>query len=157
MGTTEKKYVKGDLFDNIGGFNGYTIIPHIVNSVGAWGSGFVVPLAKHFPQSKKMYLKHWESFNLGDVQFVRCSDSVTVANMFAQEGILGQNSKPIRYTALLKCMENVRYVIDNSKTPCRIVAPKFGSLRACGNWELIEELIQEVWADLDVTIIEFGE
>lgn len=163
MATVEKlsniKYVKGDLFDNIKGFSGYTIIPHVVNNIGAWGSGFVVPLGKIFPLSKKMYLKHWESLKLGDVQLVRCSDSITVANMFAQEGISGLStgvgpisSKPIRYVALVKCLENIRNVIDNSKTPCRIVAPQFGSLRSGGSWDLIEELINEIWCGLDVTI-----
>lgn len=168
MGTVENlssiKYVKGDLFDHVEGFSGYTIIPHIVNNIGAWGSGFVIPLGKKFPSSKKMYLKHWESFKLGQVLMVNCAP-VYIAHMFAQEGISSLstgphaaiNSKPIRYVALIKCLEEIRNVVDNSKVPCRIVAPKFGSLRSGGSWAIIEALIEEVWAGLDVTIIEFGE
>ena len=47
-------YQKGDLFENIQ--PGDCII-HVVNDRGLMGSGFVVPLMKHFPQIKKQYLK----------------------------------------------------------------------------------------------------
>lgn len=158
------KYKQGDLFDHVEEFSGYTIIPHIVNNLGIWGSGFVIPLGKKFPSSKKMYLKHWESFKLGQTLLVKCGD-VYVAHMFAQEGISSLstgpqssvNSKPIRYVALVNCLQEIRNVVDSSKVPCRIVAPKFGSLRSGGDWTVIEALIEEIWTDLDVTIIEFGE
>ena len=157
------KYVKGDLFDHLDGFSGYTIVPHIVNNLGIFGSGFVVPLSKHFPSCKKEYLKKWESFALGQVMLVKCKN-IYIAHMFAQDGIssksvgqeLNRTTKPIRYTALVKCLEEIQKIVQNSKTPCRIMAPKFGSLRAGGNWDLIEELINEIWSDIDVTIYDYS-
>lgn len=153
------EYVKGDLFDNIP--KGNVLIPHIVNDIGAWGSGFVIPLGEKFPEAKKRYLHRDKQCyqSLGRCQFVLCKlemdRGVTVANMCAQTGIMGHstgdrakvNSKPIRYAALVKCLEKVEgycKVSKDCKHPVDILAPKFGSDRAGGNWDFIEELIEEI-------------
>ena len=166
-------FKKGDLFSEIREPHTQTIIPHIVNDIGAWGSGFVVPLGKYYPRAKKRYLEvhklGWS--RLGWTDFICFPDShITVANMYAQTGIMNHstghrsqvNDKPIRYEALVTCM---RAVVDHIKLqdrlseyercptwPTKIIAPKFGSDRAGGNWDFIEELIEEIWADLDVTV-----
>jgi hypothetical protein len=146
-------YRKGDLFDNLPE-SGTIIIPHIVNNIGAWGSGFVVPLGKKFPAARSSYLEMPHHF-LGDTQTIRCEINpnlvVYVANMCAQNGIVSKdNPKPISYSALVKCMG---YVADIGKG-CPLICPKFGSDRAKGNWSFIEELINEIWGDFDVTIFE---
>lgn len=72
-----------------------------------------------------------------------------VANMVAQHETIRTNSKPIRYAALVKCMESVVAEANNialhSAANVEIHAPKFGSDLAGGTWDFIEELIEEIW------------
>lgn len=158
------KYKQGDLFKYISNDEKSKIICHIVNDVGCWGSGFVVPLGRYFPKSKLEYLSSVEKSKkvnlplLGYCQIVDCSMKTYVANMCAQTGIMSHstgdrakvNNKPIRYTALVDCM---RYVADFVElNDCEIHCPRFGSDRAGGNWEFIEELIEEIWGDFEVRI-----
>ena len=167
-------YQTGNLFELIP-VNGATkVIPHICNNVGAWGAGFVIPLAKYCPESRQAYLQWYKSqydierqipFELGQVQLVRSAyraDTVIVANMIAQEGVQGvgrptNDPNPIRYAALAQCLKKVKELDDNVLGEVEIHAPKFGSGLAGGNWDFIAELIKEIWAGMDVTIYSLEE
>lgn len=137
------------------------VLPHVVNNISAMGSGFVVPLYTRWPQVKISY--HGWDQRLGQTQFIYIDNDdddslLVVANMCAQNGIASRssgprdlvNAKPIRYLALANCMMDV--TILARKTGATIVAPMFGSDRSGGTWTFIEELIEEIWKDLDVTI-----
>jgi hypothetical protein len=83
------KYVVGDLFGlmpNYGPETQTPLIPHICNDLGGWGSGFVVPLGKRYPEAEAAYRKwHRERldplvalnvpnyFELGKVQIIPCN------------------------------------------------------------------------------------
>lgn len=148
------KYIEGDLFKAIEGHSETIIIPHVCNNQGAFGSGFVIPLSKAFPKSKESYLK-WHSdrsivptFSLGQTQFVEC-ENVTVCNMVAQT--LG-GSRPLRYDALVKCMLKVSsYAIQHKIN--RIDCPLFGSDRAGGDWNFVEQLIQDCWISRNIQVV----
>jgi hypothetical protein len=157
------EHINGDLFENLPlDKEVQIIIPHIVNDIGAWGSGFVVPLGKHFPFSKECYLKHYELHQLGDVQWINILEhdpenlaDIAVMNMFAQSGIVSKstgnrkyvNQKPIRYEALVTCLRTVNtnaQMYVSAGTAVEIHAPAFGSLRSGGCWPFIHELIEEI-------------
>lgn len=154
------RYKTGDLFANLPQ-NKNVIIPHIVNTFGAWGAGFVVPLGKKLPLAKLSYLRWFGKpdasdppFSLGSTQFVDVGGKVVVANMLAQSGLVSSdNLKPIKYAALMRCMEAV---FSFAKTDnCQVIAPLFGSALAGGNWDFIEELINEIWIPhIEVTIFQ---
>lgn len=143
------EYIRGDLFAALPeNPQRPIIIPHIVNNIGAWGSGFVIPLANRFPRSKEMYLKYYKLNSLGDIQTI-IDDEYYIVNMFAQNGISDKSTgdgnrvkKPIKYVSLIKCMENIK---NDMNRYFDIYCPRFGSDRAGGNWEFIEELIEEIW------------
>jgi O-acetyl-ADP-ribose deacetylase (regulator of RNase III) len=174
----EVKYVQGDLFSLLP----YTlpttkIIAHVCNDVGAWGSGFVVPLGKKFPEAERAY-REWaingqhhlarpnSQFELGNYQLVKVngdipqadgtsSGPVYVANIIGQHSTITRSpsgTKPIRYSALATAMAHIGENWD-----AEIHCPKFGSGLAGGNWELIEELIKELWVakGLLVTVYEY--
>lgn len=160
------KYVQGDLFADIDKLSKTkkVVIPHIVNNLGIMGSGFVVGLKNKYPRVEEQYVKWYGTYGLGLVQFVGASDTVLVANMFAQDGIGGMSkgdfsrvTKPIKYASLIRCMEEIKDLIDTYPSEYIIAAPKFGSLRSCGSWPFIEELIEEIWGDFSVTIYEYKE
>ena len=149
------KYVHGDLFSHVKKSKKQVVVPHIVNNVGLWGSGFVIGVSDHYPGAEKSY-RSKRQLELGDVDYYTC-DNITVANMVAQNGVKGyakvpmyNDPKPIRYAALCECMG---WVHTYCKTwGCEIHAPMFGADRAGGNWSFISELIDEIWRDISVTI-----
>lgn len=154
------EYIKGDLFTHLDSFlvnssnsNSGVWIPHIVNNKGRMGSGFVVPLCKRYPTLKSSYYNYYNSYVnnlydgddyaiLGNVQFLKF-DRVTVCNMFAQNDTISKiNPKPIRYAALVRCMETIRDIMPSQGV---IFAPKFGAGLAGGDWKMIESLIEDIW------------
>lgn len=148
------KYIEGDLFVGTANQTDF-VISHVVNSMGAWGAGFVVPLGRVFPLAKESYLewsKSSPSFELGESQMVKVSEerNVYVCNMAAQT--LGGH-RPLYYNHLVFCME----VLANKSKQLgisKIVGPMFGSALAGGNWDFIKELIDDCWIKegFDVTI-----
>ena len=152
------QYHQGDLFKFVDSLSGSVMVPHVVNDANLMGSGFVVPLYTKWPLVKTLY--HQWDMSLGKTQIVLAEEEkVFVANMCAQSGISSKstgprskvNSKPIRYASLIRCMEDVAHYVRMYKID-NIVAPMFGSGLAQGRWETIEELIEEIWGDLNVTI-----
>lgn len=144
------KYVKGDLFKYIRLNNNQKLICHICNNIKSWGSGFVIPLGEHFPQARIRYLTE-SKLNLGDTQFINC-DNICIANMIAQKGIISEyNRTPIKYTALAKCMDTIRFMCQTRHID-EIHAPAFGSLRSGGHWPFIHKLIEEIWTNITVNI-----
>ena len=172
------KYVKGDLFEHI---DQDCVIAHCCNDVGAWGAGFVLAINKNLgmePRNSFINASQNLLYDLGNVDYCRVvkhetratvggpvkvpgSIAITVANMCGQHGVTGASTgdlrvaKPIRYAALVHCMEDVRSYVDQFPQP--ILCPKFGSGLAGGNWELIRELIDEIWGAYDVTIVSLEE
>ncbi len=163
-------YIPGDATCPVG--NGPKIIPHIVNDIGVWGSGFVIAVSNKWPDPERHY-KDWYRtgknanhmpFELGQTDFVQAAPDIVIANMIGQEGIGPKSSRvdgvikiehPIRYGALHKCMEQVHK--EAVILGASIHAPKFGALRAGGDWNVIERMIKEIWAGINVTIYEFQE
>ena len=157
------KYINDDLFKHLPEDN--FIIPHIVNSIGKWGSGFVIPLGQKFPKAREEYLNFHRSkeytltydakdhivmediiFELGATQIVQIDNFKFVANMVSQEGVVGpDNPTPIKYDALNSCMNYIKDFCLNLKNPIKIYAPKFGSDRARGDWNIIEKMIKDIW------------
>lgn len=164
------------------------LIPHICNDIGRWGSGFVVALDKAFgPLCGNLYRfwynkKEWreeiaqdtmsnayvlstdKAFELGKTLFVGMDNDnprVIIANMIGQHGIGPgpDGTPPIRYEALGKCMKTVAVAAKVAPHMTEIHAPKFGSLRAGGDWKIIEKMIQELWVEqgLIVAVYEFEE
>lgn len=162
-------YQKGNLFDFIDEEDRSIIICHCVNNLRIAASGFVVPLFNKYPEARTSYLKSKQElghvdFSLVDRRYPK-KGNIWVANMFGQLGISSKSTgtanrvkKPIKYSALVKCMEivkeNALNFQANKRGKITIMSPMFGSERAGGSWPLIEELIEEIWEDLDVTIFE---
>ena len=113
------------------------VIPHIVNDIGRWGSGFVVAITRAFGSLPEDAYRAWynakvwtqdvedqfkgayliskdRNFVLGRTQFVTVDTEIdepvlTIANMVGQKGIgfAPDGTPPIRYDALIACMKTV--------------------------------------------------
>lgn len=135
------------------------VIAHICNNVGAWGNGFEVLLGKAYPQAKREFLeyskKHYADYLLGEVLWTKISNSLRIANMFAQNGLRSRtNPVPLQMYELRTCLETVfRLACVNNAV---VQMPKIGAGLAGGNWTEIYNLIEEVQAEygIDVYILE---
>lgn len=173
------KFIEGDLFDFLP-YNpeeGTALIAHVCNNINGWGAGFVVPLGKHFPDARRDYVdKGLESTGhvLGQTEFVysEVDPRIIIANMIAQEGIgikkVGDEYlPPIRYEALLKCMEEVRDLINEIKQKgsdryfgnkkIEVFCPMFGCGLAGGDPAIIVAMMEAIWtlADINVNVFFF--
>ena len=157
------KYVKGDLFDMI---VPNTVIPHVCNNANKWGRGFVVPLMNKYLYARTEF-DEWAKGNrrilpygLGYTQVVEVEPYVWVANMIAQvfyvhDGSIRQH-RPLYYNKLADCMEQVAKHCKVHSVD--ILAPKFGSELAGGNWKFVEDLIYDIWIEvgIPVTVVEYN-
>jgi hypothetical protein len=162
-------YINTNIFDNTKQIisnkdKGSTIIvPHVCNNLGVFGGGFAAQLGNKYPVVKQNFELLGNKIPLGKVQYITIATENTykhhiiVANMVAQNGIIGtSNRRPLNYEALVKSMCAVRqFILDFNKTHdtrTEIHCPKFGSGLAGGNWQFIENLIQDIWSDIPIYV-----
>lgn len=142
-------------------FSGCTvIIPHVCNNIGLFGAGFCHAVRNEYPVVASNYELLGKKIKLGYVQYVKVIEDPTYkhelifANMIAQNGTIGKNNfRPLNYESLVRCMINVRETIkglDKEKT--EIHCPRFGSGLAGGNWNFIEDLIEDIWSSYNICI-----
>ena len=162
-------YVKGDVCDpQRNDSNEIAVIPHCCNTLGIMGAGVALALKKKWPivydVYKKLQKKSFGGLQLGDICSAKVNEHIIVVNMIGQDGVVSpDNPKPVKYWALLKCMEKIRANITNGLYKHKdnreyvVHTCKFGSGLAQGNFDLILELIKEQWIDygIDVVIYEF--
>lgn len=138
-------YVRGDATKPTG--EGVKVIIHIVNSVGAWGAGFVLAISKRWMKPERLY-KHLFSKDigsvprLGDVHVVQVEPDVFVVNMVAQNGLPSRNNpKPCDLPALRNCLMTLKHRLDASKTKVSIHMPAIGTGFGGRAWSEIEPII----------------
>jgi O-acetyl-ADP-ribose deacetylase (regulator of RNase III) len=126
------------------------IIAHICNDISAWGSGFVVPLGKRYPQAKLAYLGLCDP-EPATTQIVTCSDTITVANMIAQRDIvMHKDEPPIRYEWLESCLGQVAdYALE---VKASVHMPRIGTGLAKGSWDRVEPLIIKQLSSKDIEV-----
>lgn len=162
------RYIKGDATNPIG--DGKKIIIHCCNSIGGWGSGFVLAISRKWEEPERQYrlwskgfcsdipFEHFSNppFKLGEVQFVKAEKDIVVANMIGQEGVGFVNGiPPVRYDALDSCLKKVSEVALKYKAS--VHSPRFGAGLAGGDWDKIEGLIIDNLCskDIEVTVYDY--
>jgi len=170
--TAKKKkvitYVLGDLFNNL---QPDDVIIHVCNDIGRIGGGFTAPLIKMFPSVRTNYVRWFNNEmpadryssetspvpSLGHIQTMDAGtdDNIWVVNMIGQHGtISADNPKPIKYAALVDCLRRVR---DHIPKTNRIVAPLLGAGLAGGDWSLIAQIIEEIFAYREIVVYVLAE
>ncbi len=165
----EIKYVKGDATSPIIVEGKKSVIVHCVNTLGAWGKGFVVPLGQKYPQSRKIYnhfiqlhKKGYYKSLLGLICIApNVSKDIDVVNLFGQERIYpimkdGEIIIPLDYIALRKGFETIvdSYASEYSYKPVPITVhmPRIGCGLAGGDWNKVEKIINETLIDKGIEV-----
>ena len=145
------RYLKGDATKPQS--DGLKLLAHIVNSSGGWGRGFVLAVSERWAEPEREYRK-WhkskEGFVLGEVQFVKVSDDIIVANMLAQCGYATPTKPAVRYDALKICLEKVAE--KAKELGATVHMPRISTGLAGGMWSEVEKIIEEVFQDADVCV-----
>ena len=154
---TEIKYIVGDATNPIG--EGDKVIVHCVNSVGIWGSGFVMALSAKWKQPEaayRLWSKDKATFVLGNVQMVKVETNIIIANLIGQVMGYSNGEPPIRYDAIREGLKAVKEFCLLHKHSFH--SPQFGAALSGGSWEVIEQIIkEEICAfDIPVTVYEFA-
>lgn len=148
-------YLVGDATDPV---ERPAIITHIVNNIGAWGSGFVLAVSKRWTAPKAAYhqwIRDSEELSLGSCQFVPVEDGLWVANMVGQDGIRRVNGvPPIRYGAVEDALEAV--AVYAKEVGASVHMPRIGCGLAGGSWDQIEPLIKSALEEHDVYVYDFA-
>lgn len=130
------------------------ILGHQVNCQGVMGSGIAKILRNTYPNLYPSYKQFCENFTpeelLGKCQIVT-TDSKYVANIFGQ---LKYGRQKVRYTDYDALRDSLRILKDYAKKHNLSVALPYniGCGLANGEWSMVEEILEEVFSDYDVTL-----
>ncbi len=145
-------YLIGDATQPIIRENEYSVIVHCCNTLGAWGAGFVIPLAKRYPNARSSYFNyiHQGNVKLGDVDEVKVTDNIYVANLMGQKFLgKGPNGEiPCDYNAIEKGFLNIIGSWFNRNEYYSIHLPRIGCGLAGGDWKVIEDIIKRTFIDM---------
>ena len=154
------RFVIGDATASSG--IGPKVIVHVCNDVGAWGAGFVLALSRRWPEPEAEY-RSWSRgkgalpFELGQVQIIRVSSDIEVANMIGQRGIRREGGRPpVRYDAIERALNAV--AAHCLRQAASVHMPRIGCGLAGGKWAEIEPLIlsQLVYPGVSVTVYDLA-
>lgn len=155
-GVRKIEYVHRDALESRG--SRPKIIAHIVNNrTPNWGGGgFASAVKRKWPEVQNQFRSMVEegrfSLSIGNSLKIRVDDKLSVVNMVAQFGF-GPSPKPrIRYAGLESCLEELaRLALEEGAS---LHMPRIGVGHAGGNWQIIEELIDQklIANGIDVTI-----
>lgn len=134
------------------------LLPHVCNNVGVMGAGVAAALAKAFPGVDREYARYCSEHDdvLGETITEHVEPHIFVMNMICQAGFNNGGEPPLRYGALVHCMESVLRLSlthDDMGVKTVIVAPRFGAGLAGGDWGVIRSLIVEIWVAKGRTVI----
>ncbi|MEX0300589.1 MAG: hypothetical protein AB3N28_16060, partial [Kordiimonas sp.] len=149
------RFVHGNALEPRG--EGPKIVCQMVNDKALrWGGGIARSTAAKFPAAQKEFTKDIQLIpygeRLGCVHFSTEQDDTIIASLVAQAGF-GRSTLPrIRYGALKTCLDQL---VQKAKVlSASVHMPRIGAGSAGGEWNVIEELIEEslVNASVNVTV-----
>ena len=144
------KHIKGDIFQS-----NADVILHQVNCQGVMGSGIAKQVREKYPVVYETYKELCNQDTpknlLGIAQPVKANDKTIIVNIFAQENFGYDGKCYTDYDALRKGFETVR---DNNKDD--LIPYLMGCHRGGGDWNKVYSMIEEIFADCDVTLYEYN-
>lgn len=147
-------YTKGDATRPLG--KGPKIIVHSCNDLGYWGAGFVMALTKRWSEPEAAYRRALirGPLELGMVHFASVSDTIMVANLIGQKGIVSPtNNIPVKYSAIRRGMKKVAF--KAKEINATIHMPRMGCGLGGGTWDKMEPIIVETCEGIEVTVYDF--
>lgn len=137
----------------------YNILCHQVNPFGIMGAGIAYQIKSMYPAVFEQY-KNLCRCNmdpgelLGVVQLVKVKNTQYIANIFSQNG-LGRFKNLTNYTELELALSKIKGIAKERNLSVALPR-KMGCDLAGGNWDLVYDIIERVFDDYPVTIVNFN-
>lgn len=134
------------------------IICHQVNYHGIMGAGIAAAIADTVLPAEQYatyvdYCKRAGRTALGTVQFLGAPHGLVVANLFCQDEALAHHAPCITdYDLMRRCFVQVRNLAQIRKMTVYI-PHKIGCGIACGDWETVQQILQDMFADSPVDTV----
>lgn len=151
-------YIKGNLLDPKWEFN---VIVHGANCFHTMSSGIAYQIAKKYPEALEAdkLTKHGDREKLGSISVAATgkdsSDSPLVVNAYTQFTFGREEGMTyVSYEAIKSSMEEI-YNLFGKGSEYKIGMPKIGSGLGGGDWAKIEKIINDVFSDKEVFIVEY--
>ena len=151
--------VKGNIFNFI---EEGCILLHQVNCQGVMGGGIAKTVKELFPEVFTRYKNYCSKTNkdcLGDMlpvmsKYNKCN--FYIGNCFGQK-YYGRDKRYTDYEGLKRSLDLVTIFLGIDDSPCsKILIPKYiGCGLAGGDWNIVSEIIDEVFKDHEVLIVDF--
>lgn len=148
-------YIKGDATEIVcDDQRPNNVLMHIVNNQGGWGRGFVVSISRKWVKPERVYRSQYRHFGLtlGTNQYIKVEQYLHVVNMIAQVsyGKYVHGRPHIDYDHLASCLKRISKKYNPATTT--IHAPKIGSGLGGGDWNKIEDIINNYLGEYNVKI-----
>ena len=147
------RYVHGDALEPRG--EGVKLLCQLVNDrARKWGGGIARQTACKYPVAE-LDFSAWitdisRRERLGRVHFASPEEGLIVSSLVAQAGFGPSTVPRIRYRALETALEKVAsFVVGNSAS---VHMPRIGTGAAGGNWDMIEDMIEEIFTSSGVEV-----
>ncbi|MGX4585352.1 macro domain-containing protein [Paenibacillus chitinolyticus] len=131
------------------------IIGHQVNCMGVMGAGLAKLIKRDYPEVFKQYKLSCSNKGelLGHCQIVPTKNEKCIANLFGQYGY-GVQKRHTDYIALRGALNELKSLA--MKSGQSIALPyNIGCGLAGGDWDIVGQIIEEVFIDYDVTLYKF--
>jgi O-acetyl-ADP-ribose deacetylase (regulator of RNase III) len=127
--------------------SGYLV--HGVNCCNVMGSGVAKAIFTIYPSVKSSY-HSLATHNLGDVQYVKVTDSLTVVNAHTQFNYGYDGKRYVSYDAIATCFDTLANHVEDGAT---IWIPKIGSDLGGGDFDAILAIIKASLRNRNVNLI----
>lgn len=145
------RYIDGNLLDDSHNFE---VIGHCCNCFHTMNSGIAPQIKAKFPEAYTVdcMTPKADINKLGTISFTE-NTSPIVVNLYGQFDYTGRrrNEMDLDYDALKKALT----LMKEKYTGKRIGLPKIGAGLAGGDWNVIERILQDVFAGEYVTIVNY--
>ena len=143
------KIFEGNLLES-----GANIICHQVNCQRAMNSGVAKQIRNKFPNVYEEYMKIASTEMLGRIQIINVGDNQFVCNMFAQDQYGYDGKQYTDIEALRKCFVALKILLDSSDARDMVIAMpyKIGCVRGGADWNIVYEMVDEVFEEYRVEL-----
>lgn len=132
------EYRKGNLLDVTEG-----VIIHGCNMQGVMGSGVALAIKNKYPLCYDLYKEHVsKSYSeLGNTIFYTVNEKLTIVNALTQENYGKDGRRYVNYAAIFKVFDRV--LNGECRNGDVVHFPKIGAGLGGGNWNFIEQIIND--------------
>jgi len=145
--STNVKYIEGDLLEMDKQFD---LIVHGCNCFQTMGSGIAKSIREKYPEAWEIDrdCKLTPKQRLGTIKYTTIQNEPIIVDAYTQFRY-GSDKMNADYNAIRSCMKAIKKEFSGQK----IGLPQIGAGLAGGDWDIIENIIEEELANEDVTVV----